>query len=71
MYKENFHKRIKIAREKAGYTQTQVEKETGISQSIIAYLETGKREPSIENLGILADFYCVSVDWLLSTGIKK
>lgn len=67
MYKESFHARIKKARLDAGYTQTQVANETGISQSIIAYLETGKREPSLENLGILADFYNVSTDYLLGT----
>lgn len=67
MYKESFTQKIKKARLDAGYTQNQVSEATGISQSIIAYMETGKREPSIENLGILADFYEVSVDWLLGT----
>lgn len=67
MYKECFTQKIKKARLDAGYTQNQVADATGISQSIIAYMETGKREPSIENLGILADFYSVSVDWLLGT----
>ena len=71
MYKENFHEKLKDARKRTGFTQAEVAEETGISQSIIAYLETGKREPSLENLGILADFYGVSTDWLLGTGIKK
>ncbi len=68
MYSENFHNKIKKARKDAGYTQDQVARETGISRTIIAYLETGKREPSLENLGILADFYNVSTDWLLGIG---
>lgn len=71
MYKEIFHQKIKQARIDAGYTQRQVEKMTGISQSILAYIETGKREPSIENLGILIDFYEISADWILGTGKKK
>lgn len=71
MYRENFPERIKKARLEAGYTQMQVSEATGISQSIIAYIETGKREPSIENLAILIDFYEVSADWILVTGIKK
>lgn len=71
MYKENFHEKMKEARKRTGFTQAEVAEETGISQSIIAYIETGKREPSIENLGILADFYGVSTDWLLGTGITK
>lgn len=71
MYKENFQEKIKKARQDAGYTQTQVATATGISQSIIAYMETGKREPSLENLGILVDFYEVSADWVLGTGKRK
>lgn len=71
MYREFFAEKIKKARIDAGYTQTQVENATGISQPIIAYIENGKREPSLENLGILADFYEVSVDWLLGTGKHK
>lgn len=67
MYKESFQARIKKARIDAELTQQQVANDTGISQSIIAYLETGKREPSLENLGILADYYNVSVDYLLGT----
>lgn len=66
MYKETFAERLKFAREQTGFTQREVAKETGISQPIIAYLETGKREPSLENLGILAEFYGVSIDWLLA-----
>lgn len=71
MYKENFAKKLKAARKEAGYTQKQVEEYTGISQSILAYLETGKREPSIENLGILIDFYGINANWLLGTGTPK
>lgn len=71
MYKECFHERVKKARQEAGYTQKQVETETGISQPIIAYIENGKREPSLENLGILADLYEVSIDWLLGRGKKR
>lgn len=71
MYKETFHEKIKKARINAGYTQNQVSAATGISQPIIANIECGKREPSIENLGILIDFYEVSADWILGTGITK
>ncbi|MBD5451284.1 MAG: helix-turn-helix transcriptional regulator [Lachnospiraceae bacterium] len=67
MYKESFVDRIKKARIDAGYTQNQVAEITGISQPILSNLETGEREPSLENLGVLADFYEVSVDWLLGT----
>lgn len=68
MYKENFAWKIKKAREDAGYTQQQVAELTGISRVIIARLETGAREPSLENLGTLIDFYEVKADWILGTG---
>ncbi len=71
MYKETFPQRMKKARIDAGYTQVQVADLTGISQAIISNIENGNREPSLENLGILIDFYEVSADWILGTGIKK
>lgn len=71
MYTENFAEKIKKARTNAGYTQQQVADSTGISRNVICRIETGVREPNLEKLGILADFYEVSVDWLLGTGIKK
>ena len=67
MYKETFPSRLKKASENTGFTQREVTKETGINQPTIARYETGALEPDIEKLGILADFYGVSVDWLLGT----
>lgn len=72
MYKNSFHEKIKKARVETGFTQTEVSKETGISQSKIAKIEIGNQEPNIEQLGTLADFYNVDVNWLLGTkGGKK
>ena len=67
MYKEGFSSKLKNARQKTGFTQREVAKETGISHSTIANYETGRTEPDIESLGTLADFYGVSADWLLGT----
>jgi len=67
MYKESFCSKLKKARQNTGFTQREVAKETQISQATIANYETGRTEPDLENLGILADFYGVSVDWLLGT----
>ena len=67
MYVEGFASKLKKARNNTGFTQREVAKETGITQSVLARYETGKLEPNIEILGILADFYGVSVDWLLGT----
>ena len=72
MYAEIFPSRIKHARSSTGLTQRDVAKETGIPLSTIAKYETAKLQPDLEKLGILADFYEVSVDWLLGTkGGKK
>lgn len=67
MYRESFHSKLKKARANTGFTQREVAKETRIPQSTIANYETGRTEPDIENLGILADFYGVSADWLIGT----
>lgn len=69
MYKEGFASRLKKAREKNGFTQREVTNEIGIPQSTLAGYEIGRTEPDIETLGTLAEFYGVSVDWLL--GIVK
>lgn len=71
MYKEELGERLKSARERAGYTQNQVEAITGIKQSKISKIEIGLQEPNIETLGKLIDFYEISADWILGTGIKK
>ncbi len=71
MYSEVFASRLKKIRDESGFTQIEVSKETGISQSIIAYLETGKREPNLENLGILSNFYNVNINWLLGMTEQK
>ena len=71
MYTESFASRLKKARESTGFTQREVAKETGISQPCLARYEKGKLEPNIETLGILADFYGISLDWLIGTSGGK
>lgn len=67
MYRESFPAKIRKARDNTGFTLRDVSKETGIHFSTVAKYETGKLEPDLEKLGILADFYGISVDWLLGT----
>lgn len=69
MYKEVFKTRIKAIRDELGLTQTQVAIETDIPRSNISKYESGELEPNLEQLGKLAQFFCVSTDWLL--GITK
>ena len=67
LYQESFASKLIKAREKTGFTQMEVAKETKIPRSTIANYETGRTQPDIENLGILADFYGISTDWLIGT----
>lgn len=71
MYAEVFAQKIKKARKSTGFTQLEVAKETGIPRSTITKYETGALQPDLEKLGILADFYGVSIDWLLGTAGGK
>lgn len=67
MYKEIVSLRLKKARLDNGLSQGEVEKETSIPRTKIAKIELGTQNPDVETLGTLADFYGVSVDWLLGT----
>lgn len=67
MYPKSFHEKLKKAREDAGYTQQQVSDILNIGRSTLANYEVGRTEPDLETLSNLADFYCVSTDWLLGT----
>ena len=67
MYKESFPSKLKKARENTGFTQREAAKEIGIPYSTLANYEVGRTQPDIETLGLLADFYGVSLDWLIGT----
>lgn len=67
MYAEGFASKLKQARNNTGFTQREIAKETKIPQSTLANWELGRTQPDIESIGILADFYGVSVDWLFGT----
>lgn len=67
IYEPTIAPKLRKQRIEAGFTQQQVSDLTQIPQSILTRFETGSRIPSCEQLAILADFYCVSVDWLLGT----
>lgn len=58
-------KRIKQLRESHGETQQKMAENLGVSQQTIAGWEKGQRNPSLETLSTLADYFGVSVDYLL------
>lgn len=59
------HKRLKELRREKGATQKDVAAYLQIDQSTYAGYESGKSEPSLDKLSALADYFGVSVDYLL------
>lgn len=56
---------LKLLRQQNGYTQIAVQMKTGIEQSLLSKFENGERIPPTETLLRLADFYGVSIDYIL------
>ncbi len=56
---------LKLLRKNRGYTQLALQMKTGIEQALISKFENGERIPPTETLITLADFYNVSIDYLL------
>lgn len=57
--------RLRKLREAQGLTQVKLASQVGISDSLIAQIETGKVQPSLNTLEKLADTFGVSVDYFL------
>lgn len=56
---------LKLLRKQKGYSQIKVQIETGIEQALISKYENDIRVPPTETLIQLADFYNVSIDYIL------
>lgn len=57
--------RLRQLRLDRGLNQIALQTQTGIEQSLISKYETGERVPPAETLLLLADFYNVSLDYIL------
>ena len=62
---ENMRNNLKLLRKQRGLTQLQLQLATGIEQSLISKFESGQRIPPTDTLLVLADFYGVSIDYIL------
>ena len=62
---EMLHERIKEEREKKNLSQSDLGKTIGVSQQTIGSWEVGRTSPDHELLSKLADFFAVTVDYLL------
>ncbi|MBR4288140.1 MAG: helix-turn-helix transcriptional regulator [Clostridia bacterium] len=56
---------LRLLRKNKGYTQIAVQMKTGIEQALLSKFENGERVPPTETLIRLADFYEVSIDYIL------
>ncbi len=56
---------LKELRKSKGYTQIAVQMKTGIEQALLSKYENDERVPPAETLICLADFYNVSIDYIL------
>lgn len=63
--KQELGKRIANLRKDKDLSQAQLAKFMNIGTSTLGMYETGKREPNTEILSKIADFFDVSVDYLL------
>ena len=56
---------LKQLRKEHGYTQIAVQMKTGIEQALLSKFENDERSPPTETLMNLADFYNVSMDYIM------
>ena len=56
---------LRSLRKSKGYTQIAVQMKTGIEQALLSKYENGERVPPTETLLRLAEFYDVSIDYIL------
>lgn len=56
---------LRKLRKERKLTQIALQMKTGIEQALLSKYETGERVPPTETLILLADFYSVSIDYIL------
>lgn len=66
-----FGERLANLRENKKLTQIELANLTSISRSRLSLYETNKREPDLQTVTYLADFFGVSTDYLLGNDQKK
>lgn len=63
--------RLRDLREDSDMTQAQIAGLLGIDQRVYSNYETGKREIPLRHLIVLADYYKVTVDFILGREEKR
>lgn len=65
MFDNRLGERLKSTRKNAGKTQEQVAQFLGVTRGAYSHLENNRNEPDNETLINLADYFDVSIDYLL------
>lgn len=61
----SFHETLAALRRVRGLSQRQVAAELGISQALLSHYENGAREPGLNFVCRVCDYYGVTADYLL------
>ncbi len=65
MSSNEFAKRLSQLRKQKGITQQKIACDLHFTQNSISYFENGKRHPDYTTLILFADYFNVSIDYLL------
>ena len=68
---EKFGRNLKTLRKERGITQEDMANTINTSRSCISNYESGNREPDNETIRIIADYFGVSIDFLLGRSAVK
>ena len=67
----NFNVRLRLLRNQAGMSQQELADKIGVSKSSINMYERGEREPGIETLEAIADYFNVDMDYLIGNSAHR
>lgn len=67
----NFPRTISLLRKEKKLSQRTVARELGVSQAVLSHYENGLREPGLEFVARIADYYKVSTDFLLGRTMSR
>ena len=65
VYRENFASILKHLRKSRGISQSTLSQHLALTFQAVSMMESGKRAPSFETLCDLADYFEVSIDYLI------
>lgn len=64
-FRKNFSEKLNLLRKQKGVSLATIGEHLGITDEAVRLLEKGKRSPSFEVLCALADYFGVSIDYLV------